>query len=117
MNRKLVDILDLLKILGYTDLRSVRRWCCTNKIPLFRVGKKTYTVSNFLDLHLGNKLKLYVSANYSNPEEVMGAVMRDDNDNLNKLIDTEINGINNKIKTGSNEVRSKAAQKFLKNTE
>jgi hypothetical protein len=53
---RLVDIHELGEILGYDDVRSVRNWCKRNGIPLFQLGKRTYTVSNLLDQYLGDLL-------------------------------------------------------------
>tara|TARA_R110002072_G_scaffold238939_1_gene396653 strand:+ start:50337 stop:50666 length:330 start_codon:yes stop_codon:yes gene_type:complete len=53
---RLVDIHELGEILGYDDVRSVRSWCKRSSIPLFLLGKRTYTVSNLLDQYLGDLL-------------------------------------------------------------
>jgi hypothetical protein len=49
---RLVDIHELGEILGYDDVRSVRNWCKRSGIPLFQLGKRTYTLSNLLDRYL-----------------------------------------------------------------
>lgn len=49
---RLVSVQELGEILGYSDVRSVRSWCRQNDIPLFQLGKRTYTDSKLLDLHL-----------------------------------------------------------------
>ena len=49
---RLVSIQELGEILGYGDVRSVKSWCKESGIPLFRLGKKTYTDSKLLDQHL-----------------------------------------------------------------
>jgi len=54
---RLVDIHELREILGYDDVRSVRNWCKRSDIPLFQLGKRTYTVSNHLNQYLGGLLR------------------------------------------------------------
>jgi hypothetical protein len=54
---RLVDIHELREILGYDDVRSVRNWCKRSGIPLFQLGKRTYTVSNHLNQYLGGLLR------------------------------------------------------------
>lgn len=112
MKNKLVDIESLLELLGYNDLRSVRGWCKKNKIPLFVVGKRTYTVSNFLDMFLETELKLFVDANYANPDAVMDAIQNDDKTTLSTLIAAPATE-EVKKEFRKNKTISKEAQDFL----
>jgi len=53
---RLVDIHELGEVLGYDDVRSVKSWCKRSGIPLFQLGKRTYTISTLLDEYLGDLL-------------------------------------------------------------
>ena len=113
MKEKLVEIESLLELLGYNDLRSVRRWCIKNKIPLFVVGKRTYTVANFLDLFLEKELKLFVDSNYENPEAVMNAIDNDDKTTLVTLMEAPTTeNVKIKFKKNKSEM-GKAAKNLL----
>ena len=54
---KLVEVNELMELLGYTDIRSIESWCKKNKVPLFYVGKKTYTIKNFVDIFITQKME------------------------------------------------------------
>ncbi len=113
LNEKLIEIHKLLDLLGYDDVRSVRTWCKTNKVPLFVVGKRTYTVSNFLDLYLEKELKSFVDANYPNPDAVMDALNNDDKITLSNLIEAPA-AEEVKMEFKKNKTRSKQSNDFLK---
>lgn len=50
---RLVDIHELGEILGFDDIRSVKKWCEKAGIPFFSLGRRTYTDSNLLDQYIG----------------------------------------------------------------
>jgi len=75
---KLVEITEMIDLLGYTDVRSIEAWCKKNKVPLFHVGKKTYTIRNFLDMFISQKLEEYVRATYKNADVILKAINEDD---------------------------------------
>lgn len=39
---ELVEISVLMEVLGYKDMRTVRKWCSKNKVQLRKLGKRTY---------------------------------------------------------------------------
>jgi hypothetical protein len=105
MMDKLVEINELVDLLGYTDERSIESWCKKNKVPLFHVGKKTYTIRNFIDLFITQKMEEYVKANYKNAEEILKAINEDDKTELSKLLDAPMD------KTVSAKFKKKADSK------
>lgn len=86
IHEKLIEIHELIDILGYSDIRSVKKFCEQNKIPLMNLGKKTYTISNFLDLLVANEL----SKSYSNSEDILNAIASDDKSELARLIEAPV---------------------------
>lgn len=86
MKEKLVEINTLLDLFGSEDIRAVKRFCVQNRIPLFKLGKKVYTLETFLDLFIECELKSFVDVNFANPSEIMAAVKTDDKVRLSKLI-------------------------------
>jgi len=110
MVKKLIEIKELIDLLGYVDERSIEAWCKKNKVPLFYVGKKTYTISNFLDLFISQKLEVFVKANYKDAESVLKAISADDETELVKLVNAPMNKESFKYKKKSN---SKQADDFL----
>jgi hypothetical protein len=86
LTEKLVEINELIDLLGYTDERSIEAWCKKNKIPLFHVGKKTYTIRNFLDMFISQKLEEYVKATYKNADVILKAINEDDKIELSKQL-------------------------------
>ncbi|MDZ4786579.1 MAG: hypothetical protein SGJ02_10945 [bacterium] len=112
MKEKLVDIQTLLEWLGYEDVRSVRVWCKKNKIPLFDVGKRTYTVADFLDIFLEKELKLFVEANYEHPASILEAINNDDKTTFSTLVEAPVTDKVKKV-FKNNKTMSKQAQDFL----
>lgn len=87
---KLVEIRELMDLLGYTDERSIESWCKKNKVPLFHVGKKTYTIRNFIDLFISQKMEEYVKANYKNADVILKAIHEDDKVELSKQLNAPL---------------------------
>ena len=117
MKDKLIDIVELLDLLGFDDLRSVKKFCESNRLPLLKIGKRTYTISNYLDMYISHELRLFTAANYSNPEEVINAVMNNDTNELKRAVLAQTGTGNIKEKNRNTEERSDAAKAFLKNIE
>lgn len=90
MVEKLIEVSELAEILGYSDERSIENWCKKNKVPLFHIGKKTYTIKNFIDRFISQKLEEFVKATYKNSDEVLKAIYEDDKAQLSKLIDAPL---------------------------
>lgn len=49
LQNELVEIQELSTILGYSELRSIREWCERSGIPLFKLGKRTYTFCSYIE--------------------------------------------------------------------
>lgn len=107
LSDRLINVTELREWLGLSDMRSVRAWCKKMKVPLIVLGRKTYTISNFLDMHIENDIKQFVTATYTNSDEVMYGLR---NDNELKPI---INKPPTKEKIKKQEI-SKASKRFLK---
>lgn len=102
---KLVEIKELMDLLGYTDERSIESWCKKNKVPLFHVGKKTYTIRNFIDLFISQKMEEYVKANYKNADVILKAINEDDKVELSKQLNAPLD------KTSLTKFKKKADSK------
>ena len=114
MKNKLVDISTIYDLLGYSDSRSVEKWCNENKLPIMTIGKKKYTVENFLEIFLEKELKVFINSNFTNPEEILGAVMNDDKVQLIELMDAPVSKkVTKEFK--EKKKRSSVADDFLKN--
>ena len=87
---KLVELNELMELLGYTDIRSIESWCKKNKVPLFHVGKKTYTIRNFVDIFITQKMEKYVRANYKNADVILKAINEDNKTELSKLVNAPL---------------------------
>ena len=66
----LIDFSELTVILGYTDERSIIKWCKTNKFPVLKVGSKKYILSHYLTQYIDNQLLIFEQANFFSPNEV-----------------------------------------------
>lgn len=107
----LIEIKELFELLGYTEQRSVQRWCKKNKIPLIQIGKKTYTVRYFIDKFILEKLELFLKAHYGNVDEMLRAIRQNDMKQFSEAVKaSEIR----KTRTTKPVKDSKAAQDFMK---
>jgi hypothetical protein len=109
----LIEINQLLEILGYSDLRSVRTWANKNKIPLIAIGKKTYCARNFIDLIIENQINSFVNQHYTNASEVLAAIKEDDTGTIPKLASSSVNIETKKENSQNRKTMSKQAQDFL----
>ena len=65
MKEDLTDILDLMNTLGYSDDRSVKKWCKRNNIPIISLGLRKYVLSQLLTQYIDNQLVIFVNGNKS----------------------------------------------------
>lgn len=115
LEEKLIEINELLDILGYSDLRSVKTWANKNKIPLITIGKKVYCVRNIIDLIIENKINSYINNNFENPSEVLEAVKANDSVKLSQLLESPPVDKEAKIKIVKNKNEMSKASKSLLN--
>jgi len=60
MSEDLVDIRDLMALLGYNDERSVKKWCKARQIPIVVMGLKKYILQHYLTQNIENQLVIFV---------------------------------------------------------
>jgi hypothetical protein len=82
---KLIEMKELMEILGYADDRTVTKWCRTHNVPLFGIGSRKYTISNFLEIFLETELTKFLNAKFENPDQILSAIKSDDKIELAKL--------------------------------
>ena len=113
-NDSLIEINQLLEILGYSDLRSVMTWASKNKAPLVVLGTRTFVARNCIDHIIEKQINSFVHKNYENPAEILAAVKANDNEEFSKLIDAPPADAEVKITMKKNTVKNgKAAQRLL----
>ena len=61
MSDELIDIQDLMSLLGYTDPRSVMKWCRRNLIPVISFGLKKYIFQQNLTQYIDNQCVTFVN--------------------------------------------------------
>ncbi len=69
MGQDLVDIQDLMLLLGYTDPRSVKKWCKEKEIPIISLGLKKYVSQQILTQYIDTQLVTFVRGNKVNEIE------------------------------------------------
>lgn len=114
MIEKLVDIKEILDLLGYEDERSVISWCSKNKIPVIKMGKINYVLINFIETFIETELNSFIKMNYDNSEEILTSIQNDDKLELTKLLKAPVS---NKVKKEyeKEKKRGSSASDFLKN--
>lgn len=56
MIEDLLDIAQLMPLLGYSDPRSIIKWCKSKNIPIIKVGIKKYVLSHYSTQYIDNQL-------------------------------------------------------------
>jgi hypothetical protein len=109
---KLIEMKELMEILGYADDRTVTKWCKAHNVPIFGVGSRKYTISSFLEIFLETELTKFLCAKFENPEEVLSAIKSDDKVELSKLTGAPVSK-EVKIRYQVKKTKSKEAEAFL----
>ncbi len=60
MLEDMIDIQDLMLKLGYSDPRSVKKWCAERNIPIIPFGLKKYVSSHYLTQYIDNQYITFV---------------------------------------------------------
>ena len=66
----LIELSELMTFLGYTDLRSVLKWCKKHSIPFVKAGLKKYILSQNLTHIIDNQLVIFVKGDESPQEPI-----------------------------------------------
>jgi hypothetical protein len=111
MREKLIEINELMELLGFEDGRTIENWCKKNKLPILKMGKKKYTVSSFLELFITDELTKFVSAKYENPEKIMDALQEDDKTEFAELVKAPVS--KKSVDNYKSKTNSKAAQDYI----
>jgi hypothetical protein len=112
IREKLIEIHELMEILGYADERTVTKWCNAHNVPLFGVGSRKYTISNFLEIFLQTELNKFLRAKFENSEEILSAIKSDDKVELAKLTGAPVsNDVKKRYQV--KKTKSKEAEAFL----
>lgn len=109
---QLIPIEKLMEHLGYADIRSVRKWCDKNKVPIIDMGKRSYTLSPFLNLMVEGKFSVFAEATYVTPNSVVESVKNNNSVNLSKLIVAPINKVAKQ--EHKQDTHSRASERFRK---
>ena len=114
MLEKLIDINEVIDLLGYENERGVRTWCKNNKIPVIKMGKKDYVLNDFIETFIEKELNSFIKLNYDNPEEILNSIKNDDKIELTKLLKAPVSK-NVEKKYKEDKKRSSVASDFLEN--
>lgn len=114
MKEKLLELNELTELLGFTDKRSVIKWCNENKLLVLTLGKKKYIALDLLNAIIESKLTSFFEANFENPEQIIESIKNDDKVQIAELL---IAPIENKVKREFKQKNntSKASKDFLNN--
>ncbi len=65
LNENLIELSELMQLLGYGDERSIRKWCKNNSIPIIKLGLKKYVLSHLLTQYIDNQCVIFVKGKRS----------------------------------------------------
>jgi hypothetical protein len=102
----LIKFEDLMKLLGYSDERSVKKWCRKRSIPIIPMGLNKYILSHFLTQHIDNQLVIFDKVNLVDSFEVFKGIKKVKEIEAQKTSLEKKDGI-------KKEKRSAVAMKFL----
>ena len=111
-SNKLTYIGLLKDMFGYSDYRAVERFLNDNNIPVFKIGRKKYTVSLFIDAYIQREIKINLDKSFTNSEEMMEAIENDDMDYLANLTEAKKQEKEQEEESSNNKKRSKSSKTF-----
>lgn len=94
-----IEIREAMKLLGYSDYRSIKKWCTTNNIPVASLGIKKYISKHLLTQHIENQIVIFVQ---EKPKDA----------GLDKIEDVN-HSFENKSEYNNHSEHSQAATRFL----
>lgn len=111
---KLMNIDEIMELLGYNDTRSVETWCREHKIPLLKLGMVYYTISNFMDVFLEKEIEKFVLRNFDEPDKIMASIRNDNKSDLSERLSAPVE---RKVKRNYKEKvkRTKDTEDFINN--
>lgn len=114
MIEKFITLDELEQLLGYSDTRSTKKWCRKNKIQILKAGKKSYVLSNMIDIYFQKQLAGFFGATNNNCGAILDAIKNDNTVELAELVNAPATD-NVKKKYVQKKEHSKAALDFLTN--
>lgn len=89
----LIGLEELMGLLGYTDERSVRKWCSDNQIPILELGKRRYIHKDIIMQMINEGLS--VNGNRAPVENSKpGAAYTPENEVVSKYLNKYENDVN-----------------------
>ena len=67
----LTEFGELMRVLGYKDERSAKKWCNQNKVPVLKIGSKKYILSQYLTQYIDNQLVIFVKESSTGVENLI----------------------------------------------
>lgn len=58
-NEDWIELRELMSILGFTDERSIRKWCNAHIIPVIIMGLKKYILSRYITQYIDNQIVIF----------------------------------------------------------
>ena len=110
MKDKLLDINELVEILGYDSIRGVKTWCITHNIPIIKLGKRYYILEHFLNMRIQKETKIFIESKFENPNQIMDAIEKDDKIEISKLMNAPVDQKVKKEYKEEVKKRSKASE-------
>ena len=86
---KLTYVGDLKEMFGYADYRAVEKFLRDNNIPVFKIGRKKYAVSLFIDAYIQREIKNNLDNSFTNSEDMLEAISNDDIEYLTNLTESK----------------------------
>jgi hypothetical protein len=114
MIEKFITLDELEQLLGYSDTRSTQNWCRKNKIQILKAGKKSYVLSNMIDIFFQKQLAGFFGATNNNCGAILDAIKKDNTVELAELVNAPATD-NVKKKYVQKKEHSRAALDFLTN--
>lgn len=78
MKNELMNINELKELLGYTEYKSVKKWCAKNDVPIIQVGASKYTHPWLVDIALMRNLHKESFLSGLDADSIIQAIVNDD---------------------------------------
>ena len=114
MIEQFMTIENLGGILGFSDSRSIKKWCYKNNIQVLRAGKRNYVLSAMVDLHFSKECEKFIGVTNTNKSEIMEAIQSNNRLKLVELVNSSTS-MKEKKNLKKSSVHSLQTNNFLEN--
>lgn len=85
----LMKLEELMTLLGYKDLRTIKGWCSSNKVPIIPIGSSRFVHSWTVEIAILKEIQLAFARKDMDGAAVVSAIVNDNKQRLAELMESK----------------------------